>query len=850
MPLIKIVVSFFLCCLFVEDNTAQIIVVTGKKSDVGIDFKKMSIWVDTREAPTVLKVASLFSEDVEKIVSVKPIIVSRKSKAENIVVIGTIHRSSFIRELITKKKLDTTGLNNKWEGYRIQMVEHPFAGVEKAIVVMGSDRRGAAFGTLELSKQIGVSPWNWWADVPVQKRRELFVKIGKPVYDAPKVQYRGIFINDEAPALSGWAKEKFGGFNHTFYSKVFELLLRLKANYIWPAMWGSAFYDDDAINIKVADTFGIVIGTSHHEPLMRAHDEWRRYGKGKWDYTVNAKELETFWTKGMQRATNEKIVTIGMRGDGDEPMSQQTATTLLENIVTQQRQIIETVTHKPASATPQLWALYKEVQDYYDKGMRVPDDVTLLLCDDNWGNIRRLPDLKSAPRKGGYGIYYHFDYVGDPRNYKWINTNPLPRIWEQMHLAWEYGVQKIWIVNVGDIKPMEFPTSFFLDYAWDPERTTQNDLHQYTADWAAKQFGTAYAEDIALLLERYAQYASRRKPELLDQNTYSLDNYNEYARVTGEYIALQERAEQINTLLDNGYKDAYFQLVLHPIQAMCNLYKMYFYAALNYKAYDNRDAWCNSYADSVKMFYTQDSLITWQYHQLNGGKWNHMMDQTHIGYVYWQQPDVNKIPDMKYRPGGEHFMGKALVPIVPGPNQPNVGEIVENNDVVAFEASHFTRKVKGMNAGWEEIPGLSRTLSGMAIFPVTASEQLPKINAPELQYVFETAFSGEAKLYLYLAPTLNFQHSSTGLRIAVAIDDEKPQTVFVNKDETDVRIWQKWVADNTILKTTIHKVAHNRGKHIIHVWAIDPGVVLQKLILDMGGLKPSYLGPMETIKIN
>lgn len=271
-------------------------------------------------------------------------------------------------------------------------------------------------------------------------------------HDAPKVKYRGIFINDEAPCLSSWSKEKFGGFNHLFYEQVFELILRLKGNYLWPAMWGNAFYDDDSLNRKSADEYGIVIGTSHHEPLMRAHDEWRRYGKGKWNYDSNEVRLKEFWKLGMQRAWNEKIVSVGMRGDGDEPMSRETATALLERIVKDQREIITEVTGKPAGETPQLWALYKEVQDYYDKGMRVPNDITLLLCDDNLA-ISKLPQAGEKPRDGGYGLYYHFDYVGGPRNYKWINTNPIPRIREQLHLAWEYNVRQIWIVNVGDIKP-------------------------------------------------------------------------------------------------------------------------------------------------------------------------------------------------------------------------------------------------------------------------------------------------------------------------------------------------------------------------------------------------------------
>ncbi len=322
-------------------------------------------------------------------------------------------------------------------------------------------------------------------------------------------------------------------------------MLRLKSNYIWPAMWGNAFYDDDSLNIKTADEYGIVIGTSHHEPLMRAHDEWRRYGNKKlWNYDSSSNDLKAFWHYGMQRATNEKIVSVGMRGDGDAPMSRETATTLLEKIVQDQRSIIEDVTGKKADQTPQLWALYKEVQDYYDKGMRVPDDVTLLLCDDNWGNIRRLPQLEEKPRKGGYGIYYHFDYVGGPRNYKWLNTNPIPRVWEQMHLAYEYNVKNIWIVNVGDIKPMEFPISFFLDYAWNPEKIGADDLKKYTEQWSAAQFGNEHAKEIAAIIAAYSKYNGRRKPELLDANTYSIENFDEFKKVVTEYNTLKSRQKK------------------------------------------------------------------------------------------------------------------------------------------------------------------------------------------------------------------------------------------------------------------------------------------------------------------
>ncbi|MFI5133978.1 MAG: glycosyl hydrolase 115 family protein, partial [Chitinophagales bacterium] len=336
------------------------------------------ISVDTTDNWLVNKAASLLQNDIEMVTGKKLTIETQISApVKNVIIIGSLE-SSLIRKLVKEKKISTNDLKGKWETFKIQTVTFPFVGVQNALVIVGSDKRGTAYGVFEISKQLGVSPWYWWADVPVKKKNEVYVKKGTYVSNSPSVKYRGIFINDEAPAFAGWTKEKFGGVNHLVYEKMFELLLRLKANYLWPAMWANAFNDDDTLNPILADKWGIVMGTSHHEPMLRAQQEWKRYGKGLWDYDSNEVVLKDFWRKGIQNMkTHESIVTIGMRGDGDKPMTQGTATALLERIVADQRKIIEEVTGKPASATPQLWALYKEVQDYYDKGMRVPDDVTL-----------------------------------------------------------------------------------------------------------------------------------------------------------------------------------------------------------------------------------------------------------------------------------------------------------------------------------------------------------------------------------------------------------------------------------------------------------------------------------------
>ncbi len=818
------------------------------------DSSSISIYTDNNDDALVQKSAAMLQADIKNVTGKNVSIIHEISLSEkNIIIIGTKEKSSLIHQLLFKKIVRADKINNKWEAFQLQSIAHPFKNIEHAFVIMGSDRRGAAFGVFEFSKQIGVSPWYWWADVPAKKKHEIYVRENFLFSDYPKVKYRGIFLNDEAPALAGWSKEKFGGFNHLFYEKVFELILRLKGNYLWPAMWGNAFYDDDSLNKKSADDFGIVIGTSHHEPLMRAHDEWRRYGHGPWDYDSNSTELQKFWEDGMKRiGRTETIISIGMRGDGDKPMTEGTAISLLETIVRDQRKIIEKVTHKPVSQTPQLWALYKEVQDYYDKGMRVPDDVTLLLCDDNWGNIRRLPKLTDKPRSGGYGIYYHFDYVGDPRNYKWLNTNQIERTWEQMHLAYEYGVKNIWIVNVGDLKPMEFPVSFFLEYAWDPKKWNEDNLQTYYTNWSSQQFGEKHATEIGTIIQKYNGYNARRKPELLAPGTYHLINYNEANTVVKDYNDLLSQAEKINNELPDESKDAFYELVLHPVKACANLNELYVTVAHNWQASREKSKAANEFADKARQLYANDSLISLEYNtKIAHGKWNHMMDQTHIGYTYWQQPLFNSIPKLEYvekdsliqhnDPFDLRISAQYLIP------KNSFGNLFyEEDQVVSIQAEHYSKATNQNNITWKVIPGLGKTGSSITTFPVTSPKQELKFSSPHLEYVFYSYDSGSFKINAYFSPTLNFHNEENGLQYAISIDDEKPQIISINKEDNIKKIWEEWVADNIIIKTgTVHIL--KPGKHVIKYWMISPGIILQKIVADFGGLKASYLGPPETI---
>ena len=835
--------------LLMRNSEAQLVAARADASTYSLN--KVKILVAPNDHEVVRKAAALLQQDIFLITGEKPAIIE-KPQPGKLIIIGSSDRSGIIRQLHGKKKLNLTEISNRWEAFHISSIKNPLPNIPEALVITGSDARGTAFGVLELSKQAGVSPWYWWADVPVQKKQSIHIKRSASITDSPLVKYRGIFLNDEAPALSNWSRQHFGGFRAGFYEKVFELMLRLKSNYIWPAMWGNAFYDDDSLNIKMAEQYAIVIGTSHHEPLMRAHDEWRRYGnKQLWNYDSSTMALRDFWRKGLQRATNEKIVTVGMRGDGDEPMSRETATSLLERIVADQRKIISEVSGKPANQTPQLWALYKEVQDYYDKGMRVPDDVTLLLCDDNWGNIRRLPAPDANKRKGGYGIYYHFDYVGGPRNYKWINTNPLPRVWEQMHLAWEYDVKQIWIVNVGDLKPMELPISFFLDYAWNPTRIGPADIRAYTERWAAQQFGDQHQKKIAELLAAYTKITGRKKPELLNENSYNLAGENAFSSVIEETGKLEKETKAIAAQLPAAYQDAFFQLVLHPISAVNNLYQLYYYTALNQHHAKYNLAIANRYADTAKQHFENDSLISLQYHRINNGKWNHMMSQTHIGYTGWQQPPFNKIPALKYleAPEEEKLISidtfaktsKALIPDGVSGNQ-----FYQYSGYVSMDAAHFSKAVNSNGITWTVLPDHGRTGDAITPFPVTAPRQQPGGNAPKLSYDFYVRDASAFELSVYCSPTLNLQHAPEGMQFAVSIDEQEPQIMELNKDDGNIRIWETWVANNIIIKKTKLYIS-NPGKHTLHFWMVDPGVVLQKLELNAGKAKPGHLGFPETL---
>ena len=798
---------------------------------------------DASENTAILRAADNLVLDFERVTGVKPVI-TESVAAERAIIIGSLD-SPLIKEIVAKGKLDASELEGCREKYVISTISDPVEGVAEALVIAGSDRRGVVYGIYEISEQIGVSPWYDWADVPVKKQQNLSIARGKYTAGEPAVQYRGIFLNDEAPCLTGWVKHTYGTDygDHRFYERVFELILRLRGNFLWPAMWGWAFYEDDPLNSKVADEMGVIMGTSHHEPMARNHQEWarRRSEYGVWDYASNKKVLDKFFREGIERAKDtEDLITIGMRGDGDAAMGGKEGhddefepdyaymIDLMQKIFDNQRKIIKNVTGKPAEQRPQVWALYKEVQTLYEKGLRVPDDVTILLSDDNWGDVRKLPNAEERQRKGGWGMYYHVDYVGAPRNSKWLNVTPVQNLWEQMQLTYEYGVDRLWVLNVGDLKPMEYPITLFLDLAWNPEKYTASTIKENTVDFCRQQFGDDQAAEAARILNLYSKYAGRITAEMLDRTTYNLKT-GEWKEVSDEFIKLEAEALRQYMTLPEDARDAYFQIILFPIQALANVYEMYYAQAMNHALYAANDPAANVWADKVEACFARDKFLSDQYNnEMADGKWKDMMIQKHIGYRSWNDnfredtlPRIFRIDEQNPLPGGFVFT-------------PDAG-------YVAIEAPHTYAVENSAEGTWELIEDMGRTLGGVALFPY----DVPTDGA-KLTYRMELP-SDIQKVTVYVATksTLAFHdvegHSyRVGFKGAPAVErcfnarlNENPENIY--------SVYYPTVAKRVAVEKIELELPAGADLYDLEIEPLDPGIVFEKVVVDFGGYQESYL---------
>lgn len=693
--------------LATEPGPGRFALVAGRKA--------APLVVSGSDYPGVVRVVNDLQADIAAVTGVKPAVsVDQLPAGDEIVLIGTIGKSPLIDQLVSAGTLDVTGIAGQWETSLEQVVDNPMPGVRRAFVIAGSDQRGAIFGAYDVSKGIGVSPWYWWDDVPPAHSDELFVLPGRHTQGTPVVKFRGFFINDENPNIGTWGPEFFGpglfpglpgGFNSKLYEKVFELMLRLKANYLWPAVWGRAFALDDPQNHATATAYGVVMGTSHEAPMLRGIEEWNRFavpavrdangniitpgsdpygGTGEWSFRFNSDALKKYWTFGIQRMVDQNIegvVTLGMRGNGDTALPDGNGIDLMKSIIAAERQILSDVTGKDLTTIPQVWTMYKEVQRYWDEGLRPPDDVIVVFTDDNWGNIRRVPDPSLPPHPGGYGLYYHFDYVGGGRDYKWVDTANIANTWQQLHMAVNYGDQKLWVANVGDMKGNELPLQFFLDFAWNPARYTADNLGEWEEAYVAQSFGPQIAKRMAALLHTYGRLQARRKPELLnrhitldptknlstdssaviynDQDTpFSLTDYQELDRVTAEWQELAAEAEQIGRALPAAAQDAYYELVAYEVKATANLYAFRQAEFTNILYAAQGRAATNDLATTAEATFAEDQALMTKFNtSIAGGKWKDFQLQPHIDYgdvarygtdAPWQQPQINNvaIPDV------------------------------------------------------------------------------------------------------------------------------------------------------------------------------------------------------------
>lgn len=839
----RTILSLFITafCTLASSAAEQFITFQPAKGDdfaIVDNSRPVAIYVDPAADDAVKIAAKSLAADFGRVSGTDATLMN--SPQSNCIIVGTIG-SPVIDRMIKAKHIDVKQLKGKNEKYLLQVIDNPAEGVDRALVIAGSDRRGAVYGIYELSRQMGVSPWYWWADVPVTHRDNVSVTPGVFTDGEPAVKYRGLFLNDEAPCLTSWVKNHYGTpyGDHRFYADVFELLLRLKGNFMWPAMWSWAFYADDPENSATADRMGIIMGTSHHEPMGRNHQEYarRRSHYGAWNYNTNSENLDRFFAEGISRLKDtEDVVTIGMRGDGDEAMGDATDIALMERIVANQRKIIARETGKKAKERPQVWALYKEVLDYYDGGMRVPDDVIMLLCDDNWGNVRRLPDEKERQHPGGWGMYYHVDYVGAPRNSKWINVTPVQNMWEQLQLTHDYGVDRLCILNVGDLKPMEYPITLFLDLAWNPDAINLDNLKDHTRDFCRAQFGDTHADEAARIINLYSKYNGRVTPEMLDASTYNIAT-GEWKQVADDYARLEAEALRLYLQLEPAYHDAYRQLVLFPVQAMSNLYEMYYSQAMNRYLHAQDDPEANRYADNVKRCFARDAELCREYNEdIAGGKWRGMMTQKHIGYTSWNDNfPADKLPEVK-RIADDTPMGGYTF---------DAGR----DGFIAIEAEHFNKSAGVPSAQWTVIPDMGRTLSGVALMPYTVDPA-----GASLTYRMALPDSVDnVDVTVVVKSTLAFKNRD-GHRYNVGFDGMEPVTVNFNANlneapENIYDVFYPTVARRVVEKKVNLDVTRDAdGYSSLTLAPLDPGVVFEKIVVDFGGYSKSYLHGTESHK--
>ncbi len=917
--------------------------------------------VDANDSKTVLLATRLFSEDIQRVTGQKATIKNDLKTASPLcVIVGTIDNSRFIKQLIKSGKIDVSEVQGKWESSLIQVVENPMEGVKKALVIAGSDRRGTAYGLMEISKQMGVSPWYYFADVAIKKHDAISITPDRTIMKSPSVKYRGIFINDEMWGLRPWAHhtlapEEGKGIGPTTHRKIFELMLRLKANILWPAMHlHTNPFNTYPENKVVADEYAIVMGSSHIEPMLRNNmpeAEWdKAYPNEPWDYVQNKEHIYKYWEDRVkENGMYENMYTMGKRGKDDQAGSDITVK-VLEEIFDDQRTILKKWVNEDVTKVPQVLIPYTEILGLYNKGMKVPDDMIICWPDDNFGNIRQLPNKEEQERSGGSGIYYHFQWLnGATTAYPWLYTTPLALTWSEMKKAYDYNVRDLWIVNVGDIKPAEIGIEYFMQMAWDISDFQENNPMEFLKDWATRDFGKEYADRIADIMTKHYELGYARRPDNMvmykgrgDFYTYdffSISNYNDEAqRRLDEYDELMKETDAVYNSLPDSKKDAFFQMVAYNVKGAGLQNRKAIYAQKS-AAYSKQERSSTPVYSAMAQQAENDiyDLINHYNRELVtvGAKWDHMASLPGPWGVQWQQWSMpplgdyrgNGQPGMKLTPeGGElsklpgfsvynndrrfidlYNTGNGVIywtaepsndwitleetsgaisyeqrlwvnidwdkapkganiegsitfnwkstatesgtpytvnVSVFNPKEPSLATVkgyVESNGYISIEAEHFSRKSDKTHASWNILEGLGRTGDSVTILPTTIPShvEIDEIiaEAPSMEYDIHTFTTGEVTVDFNCIPSLPI-NADYGLRIAMAIDDEKP-VIVDNKVYRDVMYNLMKLQGSLNLK--------KQGSHTLKIWMVDPGLTIDKIIIDTGGVRESYLGPPESV---
>ena len=794
----------------------------SKSTDITVATaqKSISLAIDNSDYQAVKLAAGFFADDIKQVTGTSPAITTLQHPAGEMIIAGTIGKSPAIDRLIAAHKIkDINKIKGRWEASLWQIVNNPAPGVKKALIIVGSDRRGTVYGLLQISRKIGVSPWHWWADVPTAKRKTVTISVPKPTWDEPAVKYRGIFINDEDWGINQWARKNFEkdfahGIGPKIYEKLFELMLRLRLNYIWPAMHEvSKEFGDTPENVALADHYGIVAGSSHCEPMLYNNVHWNEKLKGVWNYSTNPDSIYKYWKEtAKHRKDKEAVWTTGIRGIHDRGMESPPSgiperITLLEKVFKDQRDLINQYVNKQWGPVAQCFVPYKEVLPVYDAGLKVPDDVTLIWVDDNFGYIRRLSNPTERKRSGGSGLYWHLSYYGGPHSYTWINSTAPALMWEEFHKAWENQARTMWVINVGDVKPMELGIDYFSRLSWNPESQKTDAQPQFLKAFLTEHFNENVATLNNLLTEFY-RLGTVRKPELMNRDWAISLSDNEAVQLQADYQRLLNLETSVAKSVPLNKQDSYTEMIGFPARIMAETGLIFMHdRAIVYGA--NQSA---HQVEIDRLKAALESEVDNYNNKIAGGKWQYMMPGTVTGQnllswnsqVAWPWAETRKPDTTK----------KAIQ-----------ADITRN-------ASSADEQTTAGTAKWSVIPGLGNSGQAMALTPVNLNLlwKPGDVKAPTLNYNFKTD-GNSAKVRIDFMPTFRI-YPGMQLRVAILVDNKFISTTEVpgsNGKEDENGPNRNQGIRNNYVRALIDLPALTTGTHKLSIRAIDPGVVIDKI---------------------